>query len=132
VPASFSGIRGLSKIEAARAINQDHESSRRIVALKLFGSVLTGPDDGDAGDIDLVVQIDRRGLPEKDLRQVEAVESARAPEGVFARYFHHRTEIRRAIKKVSHRISIHDQSDLDALECPNRTIYRFARSATAN
>src|SRR5690242_19291650 len=58
----------------ARLINADQESSCRIAEILLFGSVLTGADDDDAGDIDLVVKVARRQLPETELKRLQQAE----------------------------------------------------------
>ncbi len=58
-------------VAEARRLNQEPQRSRRIQAIYLFGSVLTGDEQGLAGDIDLVVEVARRHLPKADLEALE-------------------------------------------------------------
>ena len=117
----------LDKIVAmARTLNLEPASSRRIESIILFGSVLTAREDGDAGDIDLVVSVRRRMLPKHDLETLEAAEEQRAPAGRWSMWNNQRElELLRAIKKVSHRIAIHAGSDIDTLRPAHQEIYRY-------
>ncbi len=117
----------LDKIVAkARELNTDPHSSRRIAAITLFGSVLTAPDDADAGDIDIIVSLHRRNLSKKDIARLEKDEEKRAPEGRWSMWNDQRErELLRAIKKVSHRIALHSESDLDVLQPAHQVIYRY-------
>jgi predicted nucleotidyltransferase len=114
-------------VNKARELNRDPTSSRRIESIALFGSVLTGDEHGDAGDIDLVVAVRRRNLPKSEIEALEAEEDKRAPESQsWVPWSKQRErELLRAIKKVSHRISIHAESDLDVLKPTHRVLYRF-------
>lgn len=116
-----------SIIAKAQALNAEPRSSRRIKSIWLFGSVLTGKPEDFAGDIDLVVNISRRPLPEPEIEALEAVEMSRAPQRAQMGWFRdfRETELLRQIKKVSHRISIHSSSDVEIFGLPYREIYRF-------
>jgi len=46
-------------VDEVRAINADPTKSRRVKTVLLFGSLLTGSQDGSIGDIDIVVEIGR-------------------------------------------------------------------------
>lgn len=114
-------------VERARAINNDPARSRRISKIHLFGSVLTGNDDDDAGDIDLVVHVERRPLPKSELAALEEAESSTWPRSLrfeesFGRARH---DILREIKKLSSKISLHADHDLSATGAPHRIIYSF-------
>src|SRR3990167_6431446 len=66
-------------VEEARLINSDPSSSCRITEVILFGSVLTGDENGDAGDIDLVVETGRRSLGKEEMRRITDAEEAAMP-----------------------------------------------------
>lgn len=121
------GKTALVKIVAmARELNLEPASSRRIVSIVLFGSVLTAPEDGDCGDIDLVVSVRRRKLPKDNLETLEAEEEQRAPAGSWPIWNNQRErELLRAIRKISHRIALHSESDIDTLRPAHQEIYRY-------
>ncbi len=114
-------------VEEARLINSDPSSSCRITEVILFGSVLTGDEDGDAGDIDLVVETGRRSLGEEEMRRITDAEEAAMPRhlGFFRRLLHVEDQLRRRIKKISTKIAIHGYSDLEILAAPHRRIYAY-------
>lgn len=111
----------------ARLINADQESSCRIAEILLFGSVLTGADDDDAGDIDLVVKVARRQLPETELKRLQQAEKAQMPPSLdfFQRQFRVENQLLRRIKKVSRRIGLHPESDIASTGAQFRQIYAF-------
>lgn len=114
-------------IAKARSINSDPDMSHRITEIRLFGSVLTGAPDDDAGDIDLVVSIERRTLPPEEMMRIEAHEDGAAPQflSFLDRADWAERETRRKIKAVSRRISLHPNSDLRAIGAPFKTVYRL-------
>lgn len=121
------GLALLPKVIAeAHRLNAER-SSLRITSIWLFGSVLTGSPDDDAGDVDLVVNVARRPLSKDELAAIEAEEDRRAPVSQRGIFFndHRMKELLRAIKKVSRRISVHVPSDVETLGLPYREIYRF-------
>jgi predicted nucleotidyltransferase len=114
-------------VEAARNLNANPEASHRIGEIFLFGSILTGEDDGDAGDIDLVVHVHRRRLPDDRLNALIAAEEQKMPRHLD---FYHRLnrqaeDLQRAIKKVSSKISLHGFSDVETYGAPHRQLYRY-------
>ena len=121
------GLALLPKVIAEAERLNAERSSLRITSIWLFGSVLTGSPDDDAGDVDLVVNVARRPLSEKELEAIEAEEKLRAPPSQRSLFFDNQRmkEMLRAIKKVSRRISVHVPSDVETLGLPYREIYRF-------
>lgn len=121
------GLALLPKVIAEAERLNAERSSLRITSIWLFGSVLTGSPDDDAGDVDLVVNVARRPLSKDELATIEADEDRRAPVSQRGIFFnnHRMKELLRGIKKVSRRISIHEPSDVEMLGLPYREIYRF-------
>ncbi len=113
--------------QTARTLNANPNASHRITAIFLFGSLLTGNDDGDAGDIDLVVRVSRRKLPEEQLtRLIEAERKIMPPHLDFFQRLHRQVhDLERAIKQVSSKISLHDFSDIEAFSAPYRQLYLY-------
>ncbi|RYY18164.1 MAG: nucleotidyltransferase domain-containing protein [Alphaproteobacteria bacterium] len=114
-------------VETARRLNADPHASHRICGIILFGSVLTGEDDGDAGDIDLVVDTGRRRLPSDTIKALIAAEERAMPEhlGFHARLYRQHADLCRAIKKVSNKISLHGFGDVRAFSAVYRELYRY-------
>jgi len=114
-------------VEAACTLNANPSASHRIAEIILFGSILTGQDHEDAGDVDLVVHVVRRKLPEKALNaQIETEERA-MPQSLdfFQRLNRQENDLKRAIKKVSNKISLHGFSDVEIFSAPHRQLYRY-------
>ena len=114
-------------VDAARTLNANPDASHRITEILLFGSILTGGEDGDAGDIDLVVHVSRRRLLKMELDALIEAEESRMPQHLD---FHRRLsrqadDLQRAIKKISNKISLHGFSDVEAYSAPHRQIYRY-------
>jgi predicted nucleotidyltransferase len=114
-------------IEMARAINSEPERSRRIKEIRLFGSVLTGSHDETVGDVDMVVLVERRALPRMVFKELEQAECKGAPAGLdhVDLLFWSRKQILRRLKKVSRKLSLHDEDDLRALNAPYQTVYAY-------
>lgn len=114
-------------IEMARAINSEPERSRRIKEIRLFGSVLTGSHDETVGDVDMVVLVERRVLPSDVFKELEHAECKEAPVGMdhVDQLFWSRKQILRRLKKVSRKLSLHDEDDLRALNAPYQTVYAY-------
>lgn len=114
-------------VKLAGAINREPERSRRIKEIRLFGSVLTGSDDETAGDVDLVVLVERRLLPKEILGQLEQAERQSAPSHFDPVDQIHwpRTQILRQLKSISRKISLHGNDDLTTLNAPYQTVYAF-------
>ena len=114
-------------IAEARAVNADPASSRRVTGIILFGSVLTGKDEDDAGDVDLVVEVCRRRLDAETLERLETAEKADMPSSLrfLDQLFYASNQILRRIKKVSNKISLHRKDELEELGAPCRTIYSY-------
>jgi hypothetical protein len=64
--------------ELAAAINRSDAWSWQIDRVILFGSVLTGQDGDDVGDVDLVIECGRRDLPEAECERRRDHEEATA------------------------------------------------------
>jgi predicted nucleotidyltransferase len=113
-------------IEMARVINREPERSRRIKEIRLFGSVLTGSQDETVGDVDMVVLVERRVLPRRSLRNWNKPNEG-APVGLdyVDQLFWSRKQILRRLKKVSRKLSLHDEDDLRALGAPYQTVYAY-------
>jgi hypothetical protein len=113
-------------VTEARAVNADASKSRRVVSIRLFGSVLTAAE-GDVGDVDVVVDVRRRNLPESDLKQLEQEESRDRPAGLgfLADLYWPEQRIKRRLASVSRWLSFHQASDIDKSGAPYRTAYAF-------
>lgn len=114
-------------VEEARMINRVPACSCRITAITLFGSVLTGREDDDAGDIDLVVDIRPRSLAEEESEIIELAEAAAMPASLdfTQRLYRVEKQICRQLKKVSNKISLHARHDLDAIGAPHYLLYSY-------
>jgi len=114
-------------IEKARAINAIPDISHRITEIILFGSVLTGIEGEDVGDVDLVVAIAPRQLPKQEMARIKALEDDATPRGLnfLVRLGWSRCELMRQLKGVSSRISFHSDSDLSATGAPFATVFRY-------
>jgi predicted nucleotidyltransferase len=103
-------------IEEARAINADATISSRIKQIVLFGSLLTGVPEDTVGDIDVVVTIQRRMLPEAQLHALEEKAHADAPDSVRYResalLWWPETRLRRRLARISPYLSFHPDGDL--------------------
>jgi hypothetical protein len=69
--------------ELAAAINHSNEWSFQIERVILFGSVLTGQDGDDVGDVDLVIECERRDLPDAERERRRDREEASASRSWF-------------------------------------------------
>lgn len=114
-------------VEEARRINRDPACSRRVTAITLFGSVLTGREEDDAGDIDLVVDIRQRNLAEEESQIIKLAEAAAMPASLdfTQRLYRVENQIRRRLKKVSSKISLHERHDLDVTGAPHCLLYSY-------
>lgn len=114
-------------VNEARALNREPGRSRRVTAIHLFGSVLTGSDDDTAGDIDIVVEVARRKLPVDKLKALENDELGERVKELthFKRYGWHDNELMKRLKRLSNKISLHAMSDLEMLGVPYRQLYAF-------
>lgn len=114
-------------VEEAREINRDPQSSHRVTTITLFGSVLTGGDKDDAGDIDLVIDVQRRILAKEQMKRIKLAEEAAMPASLdfMQRLRRVEMQILRRLKKVSNRISVHPHSDLEAFGAPHRLLYAY-------
>jgi hypothetical protein len=103
-------------IEETRAINADTAISSRIKQIVLFGSLLTGAPEDTVGDIDVVMTIQRRGLPAAQLLALEDKEQADAPDSVRYResalLWWPETRLRRRLARISPYLSFHPDGDL--------------------
>jgi predicted nucleotidyltransferase len=110
-------------IEVARQANSEPWNSQRVTKIILFGSVFTGEDTDDAGDVDLDVTIQvRHDVPrEERYRLAEVEKEGRA---YHPNLFHWGSVLLyRRIKKVSRRISL--LKGIIEPEWPQRVVYQF-------
>jgi predicted nucleotidyltransferase len=114
-------------IEVTQQTNSEPCNSQRITKIILFGSILTGKDTDDAGDVDLDVTIRvRKDIPSEELHRLAELEN----EGrAYHPNLYHWGGILldRRIKKVSHRISL--LAGTIDLEWPQRVVYQFDNAA---
>jgi len=113
-------------IKLATQINTEDHNSHRIETIILFGSVLTGHDNDDAGDVDLWVDTRlRRDISLEEVRELARRES----EGrAYRQTYYHWGSILllRRIKKISPRISLVNHIEP---EYPQKVVYQFLREA---
>jgi predicted nucleotidyltransferase len=114
-------------VDEVRAINADPTKSRRVKTVLLFGSLLTGSQDGSIGDIDVVVEIGRRDLTERARKVLEKAEKLSKPAGLNLSDSLHWPEIlvRRRLAKVSRYLSFHPGSDLQIGTTSYQEVYSF-------
>jgi hypothetical protein len=114
-------------VAEARAVNADPSNSRRVVSIRLFGSLLTAAEGDDIGDVDVVADIRRRNLPKSDLKQLEQEENRDRPQSLsfLARLYWPEQRIKRRLATVSRWLSFHQASDIDDSGAPYRTVYAF-------
>lgn len=114
-------------VDEARQINCDPRSSRRVTAITLFGSVLTGGDEDEAGDIDLVIDVERRILTTEEMKRITLAEDAEMPESLdfIARLYRVEHQILRRLKKISNKISVHKRHDVETFGAPHRLLYAY-------
>ncbi len=113
-------------VERAGALNRDPMRSERIVAMYLFGSVLTGGEDGTAGDVDLVVNTSTRRLSDEQLDLIRQVEFSKHENASwYERLNLASTLLKREVRSVSRKVSLHGASDLEVLGVPHRQVYAF-------
>jgi hypothetical protein len=114
-------------IAKAREINADETISHRITELCLFGSVLTGNDDDDAGDVDMAITMGYRRLPEGELAKIQSAEQNRAPRRLnfLGRMGWSIRESEKKLVGISHRVSLHGYSDLVKTGTTFATVYKF-------
>ncbi len=102
-------------IEEVRAINAESGISSRIKQVVLFGSLLTGAPEDMVGDVDVVVTIQRRALPQAQLQVLEKKEHADAPASLRHRELGllgwPETRLRRRLR-ISPYLSFHPVGDL--------------------
>jgi predicted nucleotidyltransferase len=114
-------------VDEVRTINADPTKSRRIKTILLFGSLLTGSQDGSIGDIDVVVEIGRRELSESVRKVLEKAEKLSEPAGLNLSDSLHWPEIlvQRCLAKVSRYLSFHPASDLQIGTTSYQEVYSF-------
>ena len=114
-------------VDEVRIINADPTRSRRIKTILLFGSLLTGSQEGSIGDIDVVVEIGRRNLSESVRKVLERAEKLSKPAGLDFSGSLHWPEIlvRRRLAKVSRYLSFHPASDLQIGATSYQEVYSF-------
>lgn len=114
-------------VEEAREINRDPRSSRRVTAITLFGSVLTGRDEDEAGDIDLVIEVRKRILPAVEMERITLAEETAMPASLnfIARLGRVEHQILRRLKKISNKISVHGHGDLETTGAPHCLLYAY-------
>ena len=118
-------------VERAEAINSFGGWSFQIDRIVLFGSVLTGTDGDEVGDVDLIVLTSRRNLPNEEIEQLRGFEEWDVPQSwlykPFWRPLWGYVLIVRAIKAVSpRRISVHETSDLELPGLQSKVVYERA------
>lgn len=114
-------------IEEARAINADPARSRRVERILVFGSLLAPAPDGTIGDVDVVVNLQRRVVTADVLQALEAAENATRPEGTRGLAWYHWPDVRifRRLAALSRYISLHQEGDIRATETPYREAYAY-------
>jgi hypothetical protein len=111
-------------VDQARALNIEPTRSQRISAIYLFGSLLTGSDDGTVGDVDLVVDTARRAVSREEYDRLRLAEIGDRHVG-FGGWAFGSNALRKALLKVSRSISIHDEVDLQLPGVSYRQVYAF-------
>lgn len=111
-------------VEQARVLNTEPARSQRISAIYLFGSLLTGSDDGTVGDVDLVVDTVRRAVSREEYDRLRLAEIGDRHVG-FGGWAFGSNALRKALLKVSRSISIHDEADLQLPGVRYRQVYAF-------
>ena len=113
-------------VEKARRLNTEPGRSHRIAAIYVFGSVLTGSDDGTAGDVDVVVETVRRDLPKAQIKALQR-EELRGRENLdfMQRLLMPRRLLLRDLRSVSNKLSFHDTFDLRLPGVTFRQVYAF-------
>jgi len=107
-------------IETAQRMNSEPWNSQRVTKITLLGSVLTGKDTDDAGDVDLdVITCARKDIPIEELHKLVEVEK----KGRANLYHREDVLLVRRIKKVSRRIHVVG-GDIKP-EWPKRAVYQF-------
>ncbi len=110
-----------------RAINADTSWSRRVCRVLLFGSLLSNSDKDTIGDVDVVVHIERRALPEEALIELENAEKApkRTQHNFIDSLCWPETRVRQRLGRVSRYISLHPESDLKATGARCQEVYAY-------
>ena len=110
-------------IEVAQQMNGEPWNSNRITKIILLGSVLTGKDTDDAGDVDLdVITHVRKDIPREELHRLAEVENEGRANKLNLYHWGDVLLVRR-IKKVSRRI--HIVGGEIKPEWPQRVVYEF-------
>lgn len=111
-------------VDQARIVNAEPSRSQRISEIYLFGSLLTGSEDGTVGDVDVVVNTARRAVPKEQFEQLRLAEIGDRRVGCGGWSFGPNA-MKKALLKVSRSISIHDEADLRLPDVRYRQIYAF-------
>lgn len=111
-------------VDQARTLNVESTRSQRISAIYLFGSLLTGSDDGTVGDVDLVVETVRRAVSREEYDRLRLAEIGDRQVG-FGGFAFGSSALKKALVKLSRSISIHDGADLQLPGVRYRQIYAF-------
>jgi len=114
-------------IRETRSVNADPTRSRRVASIRIFGSVLTASEGEDVGDVDVVVDVQRRKLDKSDLERLEKEERRDMPPslGFIAELYWPEQRIKRRLARVSRWLSFHGASDIEELGVPYRVAYAF-------
>jgi hypothetical protein len=115
-------------VERARALNAEPFHSERITKIMLFGSILIPDGRTDAGDVDLVVETRKRQLANPDFAaKCEEFDFADAPSsmGFLDQVYWPGSRLKKAIKRVSRKISLHSESDVVSIGAPFKVIYAY-------
>lgn len=107
-----------------RSINSEPMRSFRVTAIYLFGSMVTGTEDGTVGDVDVVVSNEWRRLPKTDLAAIEKAEGIDKARGL-SRFFWGSDRIKAQLRRTSRYVTLHDSADLRLPGNVFRQIYAF-------
>jgi predicted nucleotidyltransferase len=106
-------------------VNARDELTHIVTRVRLFGSLLDRTKE-DFGDIDLVMDIEQRPIPGRDLVKY-SLERARQSGKRFNNYlqelFYGETEVRRLLKGGSRYLSFHRASDLQQTGAKSKVIF---------
>lgn len=116
----------LQAVEKARVLNSEVLACNRITRILLFGSVAVPNEQRDAGDVDLAIDTQFRNFRDPDLEVAcKKAEYEKAPASLdYIQKLDWRSHrLKRAIKRVSNKISIHSSCDVEMIGAPHRVIY---------
>jgi len=113
-------------LERAAEVNRRPELSHTVREVLLFGSYLDGNDE--VGDIDLVVDLERRQVPGSwtDYNIARAHAAGRHRLQYLQKLFYGETEIKQLLKARSPYLSFHDMDSLKELGVPSKIVFPLA------